>query len=206
MQDSTTGLRERKRVETRDKLEAAAVELVLKNGMEHATLDAICDVAAVSTRTFFNYFDSKEDAILGLHEVELAADAVADVRAQHPAADIVEVAVRLMFRVLTPSIASSNLVASRRKVLKQYPQLLGRLANQMQRMSDQLSAAILPVLRESAPASESPDDSEVSAELILALCSGAARAAVKEWATNGNRAPIEAVEERAIELVTNTVK
>jgi AcrR family transcriptional regulator len=207
MQTSEPGLRERKRAETRDKLETAAVTLVLKNGLEHTTLDAICDAANVSGRTFFNYFDSKEDAILGLTDSEITDEAVAEVLAAHDGADPVELTIRLMFGVLGSSISSSTLFASRMKIVKQHPQLLGRMAAQMQRMTEQLTHAIRPILR-AAPAFADQDlsESDLSVEVMLSLCSGATRAAVKEWATNGNQAPIEAVEERAIALVRNTVK
>jgi AcrR family transcriptional regulator len=207
MQTSEPGLRERKRIETRDRLETAAVTLVLKNGLEHTTLDAICDAANVSGRTFFNYFDSKEDAILGLQDSQITDEAVAAVLAEHEGADPVELTIRLMFGVLNPSINSSTLMKSRMKIVKLHPQLLGRMANQMQRMTEQLTNAIGPLLR-AAPAfaDQNLTESELSVEVMLSLCSGATRAAVKEWATTGNQAPIEAVEERAIELVRNTVK
>jgi AcrR family transcriptional regulator len=207
MQTSEPGLRERKRAETRDKLETAAVTLVLKNGLEHTTLDAICEAANVSGRTFFNYFDSKEDAILGLKDSEITDEAVAAVLAGHDGADPVELTVRLMFGVLNPSINSSTLFKSRMKIVQQHPELLGRMAAQMQRMTEQLTNAIRPILR-AAPAFADQDlaESLLSVEVMLSLCSGATRAAVKEWATTGNQAPIEAVEERAIALVRNTVK
>ena len=50
------GLRDRKREETRSRLESAAVTLVLRDGLEHATVDSISAMADVSSRTFFNYF------------------------------------------------------------------------------------------------------------------------------------------------------
>jgi AcrR family transcriptional regulator len=207
MQTSEPGLRERKRAETRDKLETAAVTLVLKNGLEHTTIDAICEAAEVSGRTFFNYFDSKEDAILGLKDTEITDESMVALLASHVGADPVELTVRLMFGVLNPSINSSTLFKARMKIVKQHPLLLGRVTSQMQRMTEQLTNAIRPILR-SAPGFENEDVTETdrSVEVILALCSGATRAAVKEWATNGNQAPIEAVEERAIALVRNTVK
>ena len=207
MQNSGVGLRERKRAETRDKLETAAVTLVLKNGIDHTTIEAICDAADVSTRTFFNYFESKEDAILGIEESEISFADVATVREAHPSGDVVEITIRLMFGVLSPTIASSKLLKQRMKIVKAHPAMLGRIANQMQRMTDQLTAAIRPILRESEGfAADNEDALQVSAELILSLCSSAARAAVKQWATDGNQTPIEAVEERAIELVRTTVE
>jgi AcrR family transcriptional regulator len=207
MQTSEPGLRERKRAETRDKLETAAVTLVLKNGLEHTTIDAICEAAEVSGRTFFNYFDSKEDAILGLQDSEITDDAVAAVLMGHEGADPVELTIRLMFGVLNPSINMSTLFKSRMQIVKQHPQLLGRMATHMQRMTEQLTNAIRPILMD-APgfAGQAPAESELTVEVLLSLCSGATRAAVKEWTTTGNQTPIEAVEERAIELVRNTVE
>ncbi|MEJ1229402.1 MAG: TetR/AcrR family transcriptional regulator [Galbitalea sp.] len=76
MQISETGLRERKRAETRERLETAAVTIAARDGLEHATVDAICQAADVSPRTFFNYFDSKEDAIVGLRDSTITDEQV----------------------------------------------------------------------------------------------------------------------------------
>lgn len=59
------GLRERKRVATRRAIQRAALQVVRERGLDGATVDEISRVADVSPRTFFNYFPSKEDAILG---------------------------------------------------------------------------------------------------------------------------------------------
>jgi AcrR family transcriptional regulator len=201
------GLRERKRSETRSRLETAAVSLVLANGLENTTIDAICAAADVSSRTFFNYFESKEDAILGLRDPDLTDDAISEVLARGGTTDPVESIIRLLFGVLNPTIASSALFSSRMRIVKEHPGLLGRMADQMQRMNEQFAAAIRPILRE-APSfnAESPADFDLSIEVILALCGSATRAVVKEWAANGSQAPLEAIEQRAIELVKTTVE
>src|SRR5687768_4902588 len=59
------GLRERKKADTRRRLTAAARELVLAAGLDGVTVEQICDQAGVSLRTFFNYFESKELAVIG---------------------------------------------------------------------------------------------------------------------------------------------
>jgi AcrR family transcriptional regulator len=207
MQSSEPGLRERKRAETRDRLQTAAVTLVQRDGLEHATLDAICEAADVSTRTFFNYFDSKEDAILGLVDTDLSEQAVEQELAAFKDADAIELTVRLLFRVMNPSIASSKLLKARMTIVREHPQLLSRMATRFTRMTEQLTAAMRPILA-NAPGfrDDNETDAVLSAEIMLSLCSGAARAAVKEWATTGNHSPIEAVEQRAIWLVRNTIE
>ncbi|MFI6515054.1 TetR/AcrR family transcriptional regulator [Spirillospora sp. NPDC050679] len=62
--ESTTGLRERKKAATRQALHDAALRLTLEHGLDRVTIEAIADAAGVSRRTFSNYFDGKEDALL----------------------------------------------------------------------------------------------------------------------------------------------
>ena len=62
-------LRERKKADTRTRLSVAAVELLVSEGAEGATVSAIAGRAGVSTRTFHNYFAHREDAFVHfLHE------------------------------------------------------------------------------------------------------------------------------------------
>lgn len=59
-----TSLRELKKADTRTRLSVAAVELLVTQGAEGATVSAIAERAGVSTRTFHNYFARREDAFL----------------------------------------------------------------------------------------------------------------------------------------------
>jgi AcrR family transcriptional regulator len=59
------GLRERKKRARREALIDATHRLVEEHGLDAVTVDAICAEAGVSTRTFFNYFETKDDAVLG---------------------------------------------------------------------------------------------------------------------------------------------
>lgn len=59
------GRRERKKRETRLALRRAALLLVSERGIENVTVQDVADAADVSTRTFFNHFACKEDALVG---------------------------------------------------------------------------------------------------------------------------------------------
>ncbi|WP_297004360.1 TetR/AcrR family transcriptional regulator [uncultured Corynebacterium sp.] len=59
------GLRERKRRETRLRIEDCATALILERGFDQVTLEEICEEAGVSRRTYFNYFASKDQAASG---------------------------------------------------------------------------------------------------------------------------------------------
>src|SRR5579862_1215179 len=59
------GRRDRKKHETRRALRDAALKLVAERGFAQVTVEDIAEAADVATRTFFNYFPSKESAVIG---------------------------------------------------------------------------------------------------------------------------------------------
>jgi AcrR family transcriptional regulator len=62
--DASEGLRARKRRETRERIAEAGLTLFLEHGFEAVTLDQVAAAADISRRTFFHYFDSKDDILL----------------------------------------------------------------------------------------------------------------------------------------------
>ncbi|WP_158087079.1 TetR/AcrR family transcriptional regulator [Mycobacterium aquaticum] len=69
------GLRQRRRRETATEIHRATLELARDEGFDKVTVDAISARAGISQRTFFNYFSSKEAALVH-GPFELAADRV----------------------------------------------------------------------------------------------------------------------------------
>jgi AcrR family transcriptional regulator len=93
--DSTTtqtagpGLRERKKLATKQALAWTAMRLALERGLENVRVEDITDAVNVSRRTFTNYFSSKEEAIASLNadRAARAAEALRDRPAGEPLAD-----------------------------------------------------------------------------------------------------------------------
>lgn len=56
--------RERKKAQTRQRLQEQALRLFVEQGFEATTVEQIASVAGVSHMTFFRYFPTKEDAVL----------------------------------------------------------------------------------------------------------------------------------------------
>jgi AcrR family transcriptional regulator len=88
-QTAGTGLRERKKLETRQALALAALRLALERGLGNVRVEDITDAVNVSRRTFTNYFSSKEEAIVSLDadRAARAADALAGRPAGEPLAE-----------------------------------------------------------------------------------------------------------------------
>ena len=198
------GLRDRKRLETRLRLEDAAVTLVLESGLEHTTIDAISELADVSPRTFFNYFESKDAAILGLRQVEIEATELAEHCDQVAERGLLGSVIHLLLTVMGPPSTRLTMREDRLEILRRYPHLLTTQLAQFTQLTTAVTDAVAAlVARDARFAGDSPAERAASADLILALCGGAVRAAVREWAqtnpTDVNRAA-EQLELRAISL------
>jgi AcrR family transcriptional regulator len=123
----TPGLRERKKLATRLALHEAALRLVAERGLEHVSVDEIAERADVSPRTFFNYFSSKDDAVLGIDpsSVERMVEAYAD----RPAGESPLQALRAVARAQAAEMAEeTELWPLRMRLIESHPALLGRLA------------------------------------------------------------------------------
>jgi AcrR family transcriptional regulator len=62
---------ERRKLEVREKILAAAFELFLDKGVAATTIEEICDRADVANRTFFNHFATRQDMIRALAQRRL---------------------------------------------------------------------------------------------------------------------------------------
>jgi len=122
--------RERNRVETWNAVHEAASSIALEDGLAVATIDAIATRAGVSRRTFFNYFPTKEDAVLGTQPPVVGEADIERFRASGE--DLLTRTVELLAAVLTTSFVSGSM-ARRRVVVAARPELRERV---MQHVSD----------------------------------------------------------------------
>ncbi|GAA1847193.1 TetR/AcrR family transcriptional regulator [Asanoa iriomotensis] len=119
------GRRDRKKLATRAALSAAALRLVAEHGLDNVTVEQISEACDVSSRTFFNYFASKDDALLG-GDTEIG-HALEMFRALPAGTSLVE-ALRLAFiPVIHQMEDHRETVALRMRVVSENPQLLPRL-------------------------------------------------------------------------------
>lgn len=79
-----SGLRERKRLATHQRIADEAARLVKEKGVAHTTIDDIAAAAEIGRATFFRYFDAKEVAIIEGFSVPWLLLIIDQLRAQPP--------------------------------------------------------------------------------------------------------------------------
>lgn len=109
MPDGGPGLRERKRRATRRLLEDAATTMVLDRGYDAVTIEDICGAAAISRRTFFNYFPTKDAAIFGGAGVSLSPGELEEIRQLRGTDPLEDLLDRLEGIVLAPPEGDGDL-------------------------------------------------------------------------------------------------
>ncbi|GAA2634435.1 TetR/AcrR family transcriptional regulator [Streptomyces axinellae] len=138
--ESAHGLRERKKLETRTALRGAAVRLYLERGPAAVTVQEICEAAGVSPRTFFNYFDTKDDAVFDWDR-RLTGQLVA-LLAARPGAEPPLEALRRTLRTAIPALVADAGWRDRRRLLGAHPELIPKLVHSNSHMAEALTEAV----------------------------------------------------------------
>lgn len=76
MPENSLGLRQRKRLQTQRAIQHAILTLSAERGFENVTVEEVSRLADIAPRTFFNYFPTKEAALLGDIPMEPSEQAV----------------------------------------------------------------------------------------------------------------------------------
>jgi AcrR family transcriptional regulator len=135
------GLRARKKRQTREDLHRAALDLVEDKGLAAVTTEEIAARAGVSPRTFFNYFPSKDAAVLGQRPEDL--DELSALLEGRPAGEEpLETLHAVILAILAPASFDPKLRAQRRRVLLNEPSLAPAFVGGNLRVENALTAAI----------------------------------------------------------------
>jgi AcrR family transcriptional regulator len=176
---AAVGLRERKKLQTREALEGAALDLFDRQGFERTTVEEIADACDVSPRTFFRYFANKE-AVLFLDADEKRAELVARLMAR-PAGEPPLQSIRAG---VSDTVAALELdrerVRMRSRIMAASPTLQNHRIQIEQSWDDALLDALLARRTRSAGG---PTRFEL--RLVASTATAALRAALASWLDEG---------------------
>jgi AcrR family transcriptional regulator len=180
-----SGLRQRKRAATRGAITATARALTAERGLNGYTVEEVCDAAGISRRTFFNYFPTKEDAIIGHAGDDIPADVIEDFiagGADSPAGDISPTLfrdlVRLSLRLAEGMTASEEETRQLIGVVHKEPQLILKIIGVTEQREAQFAR---DVARREGVAADHP-----VVQMAVVLLSTIARKSSMAYFSDGN--------------------
>ncbi len=188
-----TSLRERNKARTRAELEEAAVGLFVRHGFERVTVDEIAAASGVSRRTFFRYFDSKEDVLLADQPRRLSELRAAFV--VRPAGEpLLEVVRNALLTVADAYDRERKVMLPKVRIITSSPSVLARsLERQVawERTLAELVAERLTV----------DPETSLAARVVGTTATAAMRAAVGLWLDSDEDVTLHALAAQALDLL-----
>ena len=181
---------DRQREAVRDEITRTALELFLQQGFEATTVDQILERVGVSRRSFFRYFGTKEDVVLGdlVHRGVVIAEALS----RRPADEEPWDAIRAAFRDADEmSSLDGPATLALGRMLFETPSLLARHAQKRLRWQELLVPLIEARLPEGG-------DRELRASAIVAAALACLDAASRAWVEGDVQADLGDLYDQAV--------
>lgn len=184
---SDLGLRDRKKIATRDALSAAALRLALRDGPDNVRVNDIAEAAGVSPRTYNNYFQNTLQAIC----IAIASDRALRVGMAVRARPVDEPLATAVISAVTEQYASNpGLTKETVKLIASAPALSEEYAKTVAALEQPLAAAI-----------EARIGSGLRARVLAAAVSAAARVATEDWLDPAEKRDFAEVLSEALDLI-----
>ncbi|WP_166879764.1 MULTISPECIES: TetR/AcrR family transcriptional regulator [unclassified Salinibacterium] len=189
MSTAELGLRERKRIATRRAIQSAALQLALERGLDGMTVEEISRIADVSPRTFFNYFSSKEAALLDDGPGLPDSDAIESFVLER--GNVVDDLGALLAHAAEEAVVDRENLALRRDLVKQHPQLLALRMGRMHQFEADLDEILSRRLRESDPGlADDPESLASRSRLLTMVAIATVRHSWGVWANAAGNPPL----------------
>jgi AcrR family transcriptional regulator len=187
------GLRERKRRATSRTIHFTVLQLAAQRGLEQVTVDEISRAADISPRTFFNYFPSKEAAMVGENPLQVEPHVIEAFVEAGPDIDIVEGLLEVIQTMVLLGTGDRELHQLRREVLRNYPELFVIKVAGMRGFEDVLSEAVerrLVIGGDGRHASDAGEALQARARLTAMVAISTMRHAFARWAEGDDSEPL----------------
>jgi len=170
--DPGPGLRERKKAARREALVSASHDLVSRLGLDAVTVEMICDEVGVSPRTFFNYFASKVDAVLGIQETPLSGETAEVFAGGGPTGDLLDDCATVVGSMLDSAPIDLDRMALVMELSQREPALLVRQLAWFEERTEELAGL---AARRTGAETPGPTEKMISSLFLLVVRSTLAR-------------------------------
>lgn len=120
---STISRVDRRRQQTKLRLTDEAIRLTIERGFDHFTVDELAEAVGISRRTFFNYFASKEDVLLGDQREDAHPEVTQRFVAGLPTGDLLDDMVAAIATMLEPESPSPQRIRLFHQAVESEPKL-----------------------------------------------------------------------------------
>ena len=186
-------LRERKRQQTKERIQDEAFRLVLRDGFEATTIEAIAEAAEVSPSTVYRYFGTKEGILLW-DELEPPSWEVLqeELKVRPPMEALLATFERVMqigFHI------PDEEVRERIRLIFALPQLRTAIRDGLAAYERDFAAVI----------AEGSDVGRLEARVIAVIAIGTFAAVIEDWAMAPDEQPFAAVAEANLQALRNVL-
>jgi AcrR family transcriptional regulator len=178
-------LRERKKAETRHRIQEEAMRLFLERGYDATTVEEIAAAAGVSHMTFFRHFPSKDDVVATDDYDPMMADLIrARPAGEHP---VERVRATVLAGLAEVYASERDTILARARLIESTPSLRARALDNQRATEALFTAALAPPGGEDA----------LEPQVLAAACVAALVTAVMRWAEHPERAELPELVDRA---------
>jgi len=183
--------RVRRRTKLAAQIELTALSLFVKRGITAVTVDEIADAADISRRTFFRYFASKEDLLLGDRQRydDTLARAVAK---EQPRQSAVRMLRDVLVEMSHEVEAEADLARLRLELFRKYPEEMSGAFEQQRVWNSTFTAMV-------AERMGLDDSRDIRPALIVGVMMSAANVALHNWFVNGAEQSLHKLVEAALD-------
>ena len=182
MTEGGLGLRERKRLATKRSIQRAVLSLSIEHGFDRVTIEEVSREADIAPRTFFNYFPTKEAALVGDVPRELDSAAVERFIAGGPSGSFFVDFGEMMISHLDGVQFDREIYELRHCFFRDNPDLARTHFALMKHFESGLVEIVLSrIARDQAT---QPSIDLADAPMLTAIAMGAVRAAWMNWASD----------------------
>ncbi|MBY8884022.1 TetR family transcriptional regulator [Streptomyces sp. PTM05] len=187
------GLRERKKIRTRQGIRHAAYRLFERQGYDATTVEQIAAAAEVSPSTFFRYFPTKEDVVLTDEYDPLMEAALLERPADEPIVDSLRQAVVPLARQM--AAGEHDEMLQRMRLVREVPAIRARMGENMS-VSCGLLVDVL-ARRTGRPA----DD--LGLRIVVGALLGGWQETMMHWVENDGTEDLGALLERTLDILAD---